>query len=106
MMFSFLHPAFRYYLAISHLITKLQNEQLEEIKSMCHINPMFCRFYLSMSKNGSSNIISEVVQKLHHSCKDMCLLSFESKNEIVDQEVAKALHTSGSTIMLHAQNAY
>ena len=36
----------------------------------------------------------------------MCLLLFESKNEIVDQEVAKSLCASGSTIMLHAQNAY
>ena len=105
-MFSFLCPAFRYYLAVSYLTTQPQSEQLEVIKSVRHINPMFCRFYLSVSENPSSDIVSEVVQKLHHCCKDMCLLSFESKNEIVDQEVAKSLHASGSTIMLHAQNAY
>jgi hypothetical protein len=104
--FSFLCPAFKYYLAVSHLTTQPQSEQLKVIKSMRHINPMFCRFYLSVSENPSSDIVSEVVQKLHHCCKDMCLLSFESKNEIVDREVAKSLHASGSTIMLHAQNAY
>ena len=105
-MFSFLRPAFRYYLAVSHLTTRPPSEQLEVIKSMHHISPMFCRFYLSMSENPSSDIVSEVVQKLHHCCKDMCLLSFESKNEIVDREVAKSLHASGSTIMFLAQNAY
>ena len=104
-MFSFLCPAFRYYLAVSHLTTQLQSEQLEVIKSMHHINPMFCRFYLSV-RNPSSDIVSEVVQKLHNCCKDMCLLSFESRNEIVDREVAKSLRASGSTIMLHAKNAY
>ena len=105
-MFSFLCPAFRYYLAVSHLTTQPQSKQLEVIKSMHHINPMFCRFYLSVSENPSSDIVSEVVQKLQHCCKDMCLLSFESKNEIVDREVAKSLRASGSTMMLHAQNAY
>ena len=105
-MFSFLCPAFRYYLAVSHLTTLPQSEQLAVIRSMRHINPTFCRFYLSVSENPSSDIVSEVVQKLHNCCKDKCLLSFESKNEIVDQEVAKSLRASGSTIMLHAQNAY
>jgi GTPase SAR1 family protein len=105
-MFSFLCPAFKYYLAVSHLTTQPQSEQLEVIKSMRHINPMFCRFYLSVKENLNSDIVSKVVQKLHHCCKDMCLLSFESKNEIVDREVAKSLLASGSTIMLHAQNAY
>ena len=105
-MFSFLYPAFRYYLAISHLTTQPQNAQLEIIKSLGCISPMFCRFYLSVNENTSSDIVSEVIKKLHHSCKDMCLLSFESKNEIVNQEVAKALHALGSTIMFHSQNAY
>ena len=103
--FSFLYPTFKYYLAVSHLTTRPQSEQLEVIRSMHHINPMFCRFYLSVNKKPNSEIVSEVVQKLHHCCKDMCLLSFESKNEIVDREVAKLVHASG-TIMLHAQNAY
>ena len=104
--FSFLCPAFRYYLAVSYLTTRSQSEQLMVIKSMRHINPMFCRFYLSVSENPSSDIVSEVVKKLHHYCKDMCLLSFESKNGIVNREVAKSLVASGLTIMLHARNAY
>ena len=83
-MFSFLCPAFRYYLAVSHLTTLPQSEQLEVIKSMRHIDPTFCRFYFSVDENPSSDIVSEVVQKLHHCCRDMCLLSFDSKNEIVD----------------------
>ena len=91
-MLSFLYPAFRYYLAISHLMTQPQSEQLEVIKNLCHVSPMFCRFYLSVSKNANSDIVSEVVRKLQYPCKDMYLLSFESKNEIVDQKVAKALH--------------
>ena len=73
---------------------------------MSHIDPMFCRFYLSVNESVNCDIVSKIVQKLLHSCKDMCLLSFECKNKIVDQEVAKSLHASGSTIMLHAQNAY
>ena len=105
-MFSFLYPAFKYFLAVSHLTTRPPSEQLEVIKSMRHINSMFCRFYLSVSENPSPDIVSEVVQKLHHCCKDKCLLSFESKNETVDREVAKSLHASHSAIMLHAQNAY
>ena len=105
-MFSFRCPAFRYYLATSHLTTQPQSEQLEVIRRMRHINSMFCRFYLSVSENVNSDIASEVVSKLHQSCKDMCLLSFESKNEIIDRELAKSLHACGSTIMLHAQNAY
>ena len=105
-MFSFLYPAFRYFLAISHLTTQPQSEQLEIIKSLCCINPMFYRFYLSMSQYVTPDIVSEVVKKLYHSYKDMCLLSFESKNEIVDREIAKSLHASGCTIMLHSQNAY
>ena len=102
-MFSFLYPAFKYYLAISHLATRSQSEQLEVIKGLRHISPIFCRFYLSVNENLNCDIISEVVQKVHHSCKDMCLLSFESKKESVDQEVAKSL---GSTVMFHSQNAY
>ena len=105
-MFSFLYPALRYYLAVSHLITQPQGKQLEIIKSLRHVGPMFCRFYLSVNENASHDIVSEVVKKLYHSCKDMCLLSFESKNEIVDHEVAKSLHASGATIMLHSQDAY
>jgi hypothetical protein len=105
-MLSFLCPAFKYYLAVSHLTTQSQSKQLEVIKSMRHINPMFCRFYLSVCESPGSEIVSKVVQELHHCCKDMCLLSFESKNEIVYREIAKSLRASGSTIMLHAQNAY
>ena len=106
---SFLYPTFRYYLAVSHLITQPQSVQLDIIKSMHCISPMFCRFYLSMNEKVSCDIVSEVIQmlsKLHHFCRDMCLISFESKNEIVDQEIFKLLHASGSTIMLHSQNAY
>ena len=105
-MFSFLYPALRYYLAVSHLITQPQREQFEIIKSLRHVGPMFCRFYLSMNENTNHDIVSEVVKKLYHSCKEMCLLSFESKNKIVDHEVAKSLHASGATIMLHSQDAY
>ena len=108
-MLSFLYPAFRYYLAVSHLITQPQSVQLDIIKSMHCISPIFCRFYLSMNEKVSCDIVSEVIQtlsKLHHSSKDMCLISYESKNENVNQEIFKSLHASGSTIMLHSQNAY
>ena len=107
--FSFLCPAFRYYLAVSHLITLPQSVQLDIIKSMHHVGPMFCRFCLCLNRNVSCDIVSEVVQKLsklHHSCKGMCLASFESKKEIVDKAVVKSLCASGSTIMLHSHNAY
>ena len=51
-------------------------------------------------------LFRRLLKKLYHSCKEMCLLSFESKNEIVDHEVVKSLHASGATIMLHSQDAY
>ena len=105
-MFSFLHPAIGHYLAISHLISQPQSIQLEVIKCMDQVGPMFCRFYLSMNKNASYDIIKEIVQKVHHSSKDMCLLSYESKNEVVGQEVVKLLHISRATVMLHSHNAY
>ncbi len=109
-MFSFLHPAFRYYLAVLHLLTQSQSDQLEVLEKIGPISPMFWRFFLSMSQNIDSGFISAAFQafnKLHHPFNNiMCLLSFESKNEIVDQEVMKSLYSSTSTIMLHSDNAY
>lgn len=106
---SFLLPAFKYYLAISHLMTQPQNVQLEMIQRMDHIDPMFWRFYLY--RNASYDVISEFVQsvsKMHHSCKDMCLFSYELKNEIVNQAIVKSIHyqASGTPIILHSLNAY
>ena len=108
-MFSFLHPAIGHYLAVSHLITLPRSTQLEAIKNMHQVGSMFCRFYLSMSRNANHDIVREVVQKLskmHHSCNDMCILSYESRNRIVDQEVIESLHTPGTTLKLHSHNAY
>ncbi len=106
---SFLHPAIGHYLAISHLMTQPQSTQLEAIKSMHQVAPMFCRSYLSMNKNASYDIIREVVQKLskvHHSSNDLCLLSYESRNETVDQEVVHSLRIPGTSLKLHSHNAY
>ena len=110
LMFSFLHPTFGYYLAVLHLLMRSPNEQLEILQKMDPISPMFWRFFLSMSNSIDSGLISAAIQafnKLHPSFnKNMCLLSFESKKEIVDQQVIKLLYTSISTIMLHSDNAY
>ena len=108
-MFSFLQPAFRYYLAVLHFIEQPHSVQLEVLEKVVPLSPIFWRFYLSMNENMKSDVISEAVQmflKQHHSCNDVYLLSFESKNEIVDREVLKSLHASVSPIMLHSHNAY
>ena len=43
----------------------------------------------------------QTFQILHHSFNDiMCVLSFECKNQTVNQEVIKSVYASGSTIML------
>ena len=105
----FLLPVFQYHLAVLHLMTLPHSVQLEVIEKVSHVSPMFLRFFLSMNENVNSDIISKAVQtlsKLHHSCNDLCLLSLESKNEIVNREVVKSLHAPGSTIMLHSRNAY
>ena len=108
-MFSFLYPTLKYYLAASHIVTKPQSAPLEIIKSMHSISSMFCRFYLNMNTNPSHDIITEIIQKsseLHHSCKDMCLTSYESNNNVVDQAIMKLLQASKSAIILHSHNAY
>jgi GTPase SAR1 family protein len=108
-LFSFLHPAIGHYLAISHLMTQPQSTQLEAIRSMHQVGPMFFRFYLSINKNASHDILREVVQKLskvHHSCNDLCLLSYESRNETVDKEVVDSLCSPGTTLKLYSHNAY
>ena len=62
-----------------------------------------------MNTNPSHDIITEIIQKsseLHHSCKDMCLTSYESNNNVVDQAIMKLLQASKSAIILHSHNAY
>ena len=107
--FSFLHPAFRYFLAASYLLALPQSVQSEIIKCMRCVSPIFCRFYLSMNRNLTCDLVSDVIQKLsklQHLCIEMCLISYESKNEIVDREIVKSLQALRSSIMLHSQNAY
>ena len=109
-MFSFLQPAFECYLAVLHFIKQPLSAQLVALEKVVPLSPMFWRFYLSMSRDENCDVISEAAiqtfLKLNHSCNDVYLLSFESKNEIVDREVVKSLHTSESPIMLHSHNAY
>ena len=108
-MFSFIDPAFRYYLAVSYLTMQPQSIPLEVIEGMGRDRPLFWRFFLSTSKNVSCGIISKFVQmlsRLHHSCNDVYLLSFECRREDVDREIIKSLHAAGTTIMLHSNNAY
>ena len=73
MMFSFLYPAFRDYLAVSHHTTLPQSVQLEIIKKMSHVDPVFYRLYLHTNENVNYDIISEVVNKMSHSCKHIHL---------------------------------
>ena len=109
-MFSFLQPAFECYLAVLHFIKQPLSAQLVALEKVAPLSPIFWRFYLSMSRDENCDVISEAAiqmfLKLHHSCNDVYLLSFESKNEIIDREVVKSLHTSESPIMLHSHNAY
>ena len=108
-MFSFLQPAFGYYLAVLHLMEQPLSVQLEVLETIGPLSPMFWRFYLSMNEKINGDAISVVRQgflKHHHSSNDVYLFLFESKNEIVDREVVKSLHASESPIMLHSRNAY
>ena len=108
-MFSFFQPAFRYYLAVLHLMEQPLSVQLAMIERIGPVSPSFWRCLLYMSRDKNNDIISKAAQtflKLHYSCNDVYLLSFESKNEIVDREVIKSLQASESPIMLHSQNAY
>ena len=108
-MFSFFQPAFRYYLAVLHLMEQPLSVQLEVIERIGPVSPFFWRCLLYMSRDKNDDVISKAAQtflKLHYSCNDVYLLSFESKNEIVDREVIKSLQASESPIMLHSRNAY
>ena len=108
-MFSFFQPAFRYYLAVLHLMEQPLRVQEAVIKRIGPVSPFFWRCLLYMSRDKNDDIISKAAQtflKLHYSCNDVYLLSFESKNEIVDREVVKSLCASESPIMLHSHNAY
>ena len=108
-MFSFFQPAFRYYLAVLHLMEQPLSVQLAVIERIGPVSPFFWRCLLYMSRDKNDDVISKAAQtflKLHYSCNDVYLLSFESKNEIVDREVVKSLCASESPIMLHSRNAY
>ena len=56
----------------------------------------------------SCDIVTQVVKHFLNCITHAktCLISYKSKNEIVDQAVVKSLQASGSVIMLHSQNAY
>ena len=107
--FSFFQPAFRYYLAVLHLMEQPLSVQLAVIERIGPVSPFFWRCLLYMSRDKNDDVISKAAQtflKLHYSCNDVYLLSFECKNEIVDREVIKSLQASESPIMLHSRNAY
>ena len=108
-MFSFFQPAFRYYLAVLHLMEQPLSVQLVVIERIGPVSPFFWRCLLYMSRDKNDDVNSKAAQtflKLHYSCNDVHLLLFESKNEIVDREVIKSLQASESPIMLHSRNAY
>ena len=123
--FSFLHPYFEEYLASLHLAKQPHQAQLMLIKELpmsaeCDSEAVvtfwhfFISSYVRVVVNVNSDIIIQVLKVIstrHHSNQgrcyvNLCHLSFEAKNSVVNHEVVKAMNTIDKTMLRfgHSRN--
>ena len=122
--FPFLHPHFEEYFAALHLAKQPQEAQLkfmrelvanEECKSKTVNN--FWHFFISnyscVVLNVNPDIIIQVLKILSTAnkqkyCMDLCHLSYEAKNSVVNQKVVEAISLVDSRVLRfgHSHNVY
>ena len=122
--FPFLHPHFEEYFAALHLAKQPQEAQLkftrelaadEECKSKTVNN--FWHFFISnythVVLNVNPDIIIQVLKILSTAnkqkyCMDLCHLSYEAKNNVVNQKVVEAISLVDTRVLRfgHSHNVY
>ena len=120
--FSFLHPHFEEYLAALHLANQPQEAQLKFMRELvadaeCKTAINFWHFFISnytrVVLNVNPDIIIQVLKILSTAnkqkyCMDLCHLSYEAKNNVVNQKVVEALSLVDTRVLRfgHSHNAY
>ena len=120
--FSFIHPHFKEYLAALHLAKQPQESQLKFMQELvadaeCKTSINFWHFFISNYTcevlNVNPDIIIQVLKILstvnkQKYCMDLCHLSYEAKNNVVNQKVVEALSLVDSRVLRfgHSHNVY
>ena len=120
--FSFLHPYFEEYLAALHLAKQPQEAQLKFMRELvadaeCKITINFWHFFISnythVVLNVNPDIIIQVLKILSTAnkqkyCMDLCHLSYEAKNNVVNQKVVEAISLVDTRVLRfgHSHNVY
>ena len=120
--FSFLHPYFEEYLAALHLAKQPQEAQLKfmreimadaECKTTINFWHFFTSIYTCAVQNVNPDIIIQVLKILSTAnkqkyCMDLCHLSYEAKNNVVNQKVVEALSLVDTRVLRfgHSRNVY
>ena len=120
--FSFLHPHLEEYLAALHLAKQPQEAQLKfmrefvadaEYKTTINFWHFFISNYTRVVLNVNPDIIVLVLKILSTANKqkyymDLCHLSYEAKNNVVNQKVVEAISLVDTRVLRfgHSRNAY
>ena len=120
--FSFLHPHFKSYLAALHLAKQPQEAQLKFMRELvadaeCKTTINFWHFFITnytrVVLNVNPDIIVQVLKILSTAnkqkyCMDLCHLSYEAKNNVVNQKVVEAISLVDSRVLRfgHSRNVY
>ena len=120
--FSFIHPHFKEYLAALHLAKQPQAAQLkfmqelvadEECKTTINFWHFFITNYTRVVLNVNPDIIIQVLKILSTTnkqkyCMDLCHLSYEAKNNVVNEKVVEAISLVDTRVLRfgHSRNAY
>ena len=116
--FSFFHPHFEEYLAALHLAKQPQEVQLKfldnaECKSRVVVT--FWHFFVNAVSKPNPDLVMQVLKNIS-TCNankqkyimDLCHLSYETKNNVVNQQVVKAIDIEDNKILRfgHSHNVY
>ena len=120
--FSFLHPHFKSYLAALHLAKQPQEAQLKFMRELvadeeCKTTINFWHFFISNYTcevlNVNPDIIVQVLKILSTAnkqkyCMDLYHLSYEAKNNVVNQKVVEAISLVDTRVLRfgHSRNVY
>ena len=120
--FSFPHPCFKEYLAALHLAKQPQEAQLKFMQELvadaeCKTTINFWHFFISnytrVVLNVNPDIINQILKILSTAnkqkyCMDLCHLSYEAKNNVVNQKVIEAISLVDTRVLRfgHSRNAH
>ena len=120
--FSFHHPRFKEYLAALHLAKQPQEVQLKFMQDLvtdaeCKTTINFWYFFISNYTHVVLNVNPDIVIKVlkilstankQKYCMDLCHLSYEAKNGVVNQKVVEAISLVDTRVLRfgHSCNVY